>query len=213
MTMKSKMAIALVFGMLIAGTVAASNTLSVTAAAALSGNYGLAVNHDGSSTNAAYVMSDHPTDETTMNIEFQMKPNGLTFAATKDLDMILLARGAGAGENQIKVFVRQGVTALKLIVLVKDASPAHRSDGFTKIQAANINPAKTSNIRLEWKAESSAGAHDGYMRLYKQGTLIGEYTAIQDFGANIDQVYLGMPANVQADATGGYYFDNYVSTR
>ncbi len=215
MSMKSKLAMGLIFGMLVltAGTAAAGNTLSVTTGAALTGTYGLAVSHDGSSANAAYVESDHPTNETTMNIEFQMKPNGLSFAAVKDLDMILLARGDAAGENQIKVFVRQGATALKLVVLVQDASPAHRSDGFTKLTAANINPAKTSNIRLEWKAESSAGAHDGYMRLYKQGSLIDEYTAVQDFGANIDKVYLGIPANVQANASGGYYFDNYVSTR
>jgi hypothetical protein len=149
--------------LLVAAPALAANSLSVTGGAALNGtNFGLQVNVDNTATNAVYVQSDHPNNETHMRVVWRMKINELNAPASgagrNFRFMNFVDSDDAANPHKILFLQRQATTGnWRLAVWTRNTtSNAYEFSGGLFV-ATNLS---TNDIQLqcEWTKDTIAGA-------------------------------------------------------
>ena len=68
-------------------------------------------------------------------------------------------------------------------------------------------------VTIEWKGATAVGANNGYIRLYKGTTFVGEFTGLDNDTFAIDDVELGAFGGVDATTSGFTDYDDFISTR
>ena len=155
--------------------------------------------------NAAYVTSDHPNAETRYLASFYFDPNSIAMAN---------------GDTQVVFGGYNGASTLVLQVQFR------RSSGLYQIQTSLLNDAATwtnSNwltisdaphqIKFYWWAANEAGANNGGLTLWIDGTRIAELTGVDNDIRRIDRARLGAVAGIDTGTRGTYYFDKFESSR
>lgn len=166
-----------------------SASISVTPRAAIVGNYGLEITHDGTA-DAAWVYTNAAALHPQINVRWSMRLDALSFAAGGSMD-VLVARDASA-------------TDLFRVSLIYDGSSwsvgAEVSAGgsWQSVASAAVPSTGAFQPRLEWVASTP----DGSYALYINDVLAGELTDL-DIGGTVRNVYLGAPTD-SAAMTGGY---------
>jgi hypothetical protein len=194
----------------------AANSLAVTGAAALSGSYGMAVTHDGS-TNRVYVQDSTPAEETTYNASFWIKKNTLYIdncsGTCSDRHVIFLARDTVPAVTPFRVtiirFKVDGIAGARYAIRL---SAREDAGNFRFVGGFILSNTAAREVRVEW----AAGAGTGYARLYKGDVLQAELTGLDNDTMTIDLVRLGATSGLTAadiETNGTVYFDDFVSTR
>ena len=233
-----------VLGVLVIGVPAfAANELKVTSAAALTGSVpqpGVTCSGDGqpgpcglevviddnANTNDTYVVTSHPNAEKTYNFSFYIDPNDIFLASKKFFNIGNLRKTNAPNRNFFFVALRKSGSGghyweIQTNARVDDGTfPVWLQpvkicgDSTTTIPCDTVGP---QEFRIEWAAATAPGANDGFLRVYKNGSIRQEWTGLNNDTYDIDEAWFGaiwMANNYQgAAANGSFYFDTFTSTR
>ncbi len=222
-----KVSLLVALAALVAVPAMAANTLAVTGAAALEGNYGLAVTHDGS-TNDVYVSSTHPNAEPTYNFSFIIYPGTLASPLTvADYSIGFVKSTTGTKKWFIPIYLRRQNAFWTIQTNVRQDNNSFApwqtavkvcGDASTTIPCTD--PFYTDGVEFEFRytAASAPGANDGTLEVYKDGTLRKTFSGLDTDQRLVDEIRWGAifqgDTNNHPPGNGGtYYFDSFVSTR
>jgi hypothetical protein len=176
--------------------------LSVSSAAAIRGVRGLQAVIDDN--NAVSVTSDHPNAEPRYRARFYFDPNSITMSSG---DAHILLRGYSGSTIALRVEFGFSAGAYRIRVgLLNDGS------GWTETGWLTFSDAPHS-FELDWRAATGAGANNGGLTLWIDGTQQANLTGVDNDTRRIDRVLLGAVAGVDAGTRGTYYFDAFESRR
>lgn len=175
--------------------------LSVDAAAAQIGSYGLLALIDDN--NTIYVTDDWPNEETRYRARLDFDPNSITMAS---------------GDNHSLVY---GYTATSPVVLrvqfrftggSYQLRAALRTDGsgWDSTSWFGISDASHS-IEIDWRAASAGGANNEGLALWIDGVLRANLTNVDNDTRRIDRGRIGAVAGIDSGTRGTYYFDSFES--
>lgn len=197
-----------------------ADSIAVNGSAALDGSFGLETTIDG--TGDAYVVTSHPSAETTYTFSFLVDPNDLNMAAgssiligsirktdppTRNFWLIYIRKSGSDDFYEIQTNLRQDDGSFPpWQTAVKICSPV----GAGGIPCDTVTPVE---FEFRWTAASAPGANDGVMEVYKNGTIRKTFGSLDNDGQTIDEAYFGSIFNSGTGTTGSYYFDKFVSTR
>ncbi len=207
----------------------AANSLSVTGAAALEGNYGLQVNIDpANNTTDAYVVTDHPDHETTYNVEFRIHPGTLSMNTTNAFRFFVIGdiRKETPDRNFFFVYIlktQDGWWRVQANARNDNGAfpPWQNSVALCSDPGGSLPCSGVSyvTIRLEWQASTGPGANNGSMKIYRDGVLARTFSNLDNDTQSVGASWWGAifmtngGQNGPTPATGHYYFDSFVSTR
>ena len=191
-------------GNLSAWTAAATGggDLSVTAAAALDGSYGLQVliNDNG----GMYVQDDHPNSESAYLARFLLDPNSISMAGG---DNHPIFRGYFGSQwiVHLALFYQNGSYLLQT---------GASSDGGTWSLSSLLSISDAPHqVELEWRAASAAGANDGYLILRIDQVQRYRTPNLDNDTQRIDSIRLGPLLGLPSGTRGVYYIDKFESIR
>jgi hypothetical protein len=177
--------------------------LSVNASAALVGNQGMraVINN----TTSIYVTDDRPNSEPRYRVRFYFDPNSISMS------------------NGNAHFIFYGYTGTSTDVLRIEF---RRSSGLYQVQAALRNDKSswsTSNwitisdaphsVELDWRASTGAGANNGSLTFWIDGTQQANLTGVDNDTRRMDRVRMGAVSGLDSGTLGTYYFDAFESRR
>jgi hypothetical protein len=177
--------------------------LSVSPAAALAGSQGMqAVIND---TTAIYVTDDHPNAEPHYRVRFYFDPNSITMA---NGDAHFIFKGfMGTSTELLRVEFRNSSGAYQLrAALVDDATTFTTTNWFTISDAPH-------SVELDWRAATGAGANDGGLTFWIDGTQLSDLNGVDNDTRRMDRARLGALSSIDAGTQGTYYFDAFESRR
>ncbi len=182
---------------------AGGGDLSATAEAKLVGGFGMQALVNDSA--PLYVQDDTPAAESRYRVRFYFDPNGIALGDGDTLEMF-----TAYSDTSDEV----------LVVQLGGASPDYtlrarlKDDGAAWSETAEFGVGDDWNyVELDWQAASAAGADDGSLTLWVNGTQEAELTGIDNDTHGVDFVRLGagflqtLPATIQ----GTLYFEAFES--
>ena len=178
--------------------------LSVSTAAALIGSQGLQAVIDDSTT--IYVTDDTPNAETRYRARFYFDPNSIPMT-TGDAHYIFKGF-IGTATEVLRAEFRQlsGIYQLRAALLLDGGTTWVSTNWFTISDAPHF-------IELDWRAATIAGANDGSLTLWIDGTQQANLTGMDNDTQRIDRVRLGALTGIDTGTRGTYYFDSFESRR
>ena len=183
-------------------TVTDGGDLSVSPVSALNGSYGIqAVINDN---NAIYMTDNTPNAEPHYRARFYFDPNSIVMA---DRDSHYLFYGYTGSIPVLRVEFRSSKGNYQLRAAARNDSNGWTSSGWSNIgDVAHF-------LELDWRAASIAGANDGTLAFWIDGTRVGSLSGIDNDTRRIDTIQIGAVAEVDAGTRGTYYFDAFESRR
>jgi len=180
-----------------------SGDLNVHGAAALVGSKGLRVMIDDN--NPIYVTDDRPNAERRYRARFYFDPNSISMA---NGDAHFLFNGYnGTSRRVLRVeFHRSSGNYQIRAGLLNDGTAWSQTNRFTISNGAHF-------IELDWRAATGAGANNGGLTLWIDGTLRSNLTGVDNDTRRIDRIRLGAVATIDAGTRGTCYFDAFESRR
>jgi sugar lactone lactonase YvrE len=177
--------------------------LSVSAAAALVGTRGMqAVINDNT---AIYVTDISPTAESRYRVRFYFDPNSIPMAQG-DTHLTFDGRNA-ANTTLLRVQFRwNGSQYLVRAGLISDGT------SFTSTPWLAIADARHA-IELDWRASTVAGANNGGLTLWIDGSQLANLTGVDNDTRRIDTARLGAVSGIDNGTRGTTYFDAFESRR
>jgi RHS repeat-associated protein len=189
-------------------TISIPVSLSITTNASLSpiGTHGLSITRANSGFGGGgYLTDTTPGLESRYRARFYFDPNSITMSNNSDH---VIFYGDSGTTAVLKVdFGYTTANGYRLRVgLTNDTS------SFTNSSWVNITDAP-HYIELDWQAATSAGANNGKVDWWIGGVQQTGLSGIDNDTRRIDQVHLGVVANVDITTHGTLYFDAFESRR
>jgi hypothetical protein len=202
-----------VVAVLSASAATAANTLAVTNAAAIDGAYGLEVSIDGSSSDLAYVEDNSPAGETVYRAQFWLDHNNPTMAIGDAVNIFRGVQDTGDKKN-ILVKMKKGKDSNIYIY----AFCQNNAGGWVLANKGMLFKDKATGVMIEWQAATTAGANDGFLKMYKVtisggAVLKGQATGINNDTKIVDTARMGLTNAPAAGLAGTLYFDSFESYR
>ncbi len=176
--------------------------MSVSTAAAMAGTYGMqaAVN----STAPIYVTDDSPNSEPQYRARFYFNPNSVTMPNSNALTIFNGYQGTSTAAVRVQLRYQSGYQIRA--GLANNALSWTSSGWFTISNAPHY-------IEFYWAAATAAGANNGFLTLWIDGTQRANLTGIANDTLRIDRVQMGAVAGIPSGTLGTYYFDTFESRR
>ena len=177
--------------------------LTVSAAAALDGTFGLAASV--TDTSSLYVQDNTPAAEARYRARFLFDPNGFlagpgTAAATVRLFTALQA--VNTRTVTIVLRRRQGQYAVQAQT---------RLDSGTQVGTGFVNVTDAPHaVEFDWRKAAGPGTGDGSFQLWIDGALVATVGALDNDTTRVETARLG-PQAIQAGAVGTLFFDRFES--
>lgn len=176
-----------------------SSTFTATAAAALSGSYGISVYIDASQSQTYGTLSG-PAGETLITVQFMIDPNSLTM---------------GDGES-FRVVTANGTATLAAFAcyLKYTTAGGYEIFSYVKLDDGTFQSSSTAitdaphTVMMVWAAATAAGADDGYMQTYIDGEWVSSITGLDNDTKVVDEILYGAELSIDAGTTGTFYLDN-----
>lgn len=201
--------------LLLAPTWASAAVLSVTADAALEGNFGMKITYDGS-TNQVFVQDNTPDGESTYNYEFRYNFNN-TFIPLDGTQSVMLVR-SDLPRNDMRVFMwcRNAACGLGggggqnnlVFQLRRDTG-----GGTPWAHCARLSQGPNANVLWRVELVKGSGADDGVCRVFKNGVLTVEELNMPSDELDLDAHRWGGLSTVNPAIAGSTFNDSFVSTR
>ncbi len=177
--------------------------LSVSAAAALNGNWGMQTLLDD--TRPLYVTDDRPNAERRYRARFYFDPNGLAMGNNKA--HYLFYGYSGASKVVLRLELRRFSNTYQLrTALLNDATTWSNTAWFIISDTPHV-------VELDWQAATAARANNGSLTFWLDNSQRAQITGIDSDTRRIDRVRLGAVAGMDAGSLGAAYFDAFVSQR
>jgi RHS repeat-associated protein len=178
--------------------------LSVSAAGALVGSYGLqALIND---TNVLYARDDTPNAETRYRARFYFDPNSISLPSG---GTHIIFAGFNSGNTQafrVEFANNGGIYQVRA-----GARLDGLTTGFTYSSWYTISDA-AHYIEIDWQASSAAGQNNGYLTLWLDGAQQQNVTGLDNDTRRVDYAELGA-GNLPSGTSGTEYFDAFESRR
>jgi FtsP/CotA-like multicopper oxidase with cupredoxin domain len=171
--------------------------ISVTAASAQAGSFGMAALVSGGT--SGYAQNNAPTNETSYHARFYFNPANLTNVNATARTIFVGLNSANA--NVFTVQLRRNGGNYQVSAVVS------RAGGTTTTNWFNIGNTGFTAIEIGWQNAASAS-----FTLYTGGTLRQTLTALNTSAFTLDTVQLG-PQGTLGTVGGTAYFDSFASTR
>ncbi|MBI5576766.1 MAG: cadherin-like domain-containing protein [Deltaproteobacteria bacterium] len=182
------------------------NDLNVTAAAALTGGFGMAATIDDNT--GMWVMSNTPANETRYRARFRFDPNSVPM--TNGNAFFIMTARSGNNNTGVDV-VRIEFARFAGIYHVRAVS---RTDaGGYKNGAWQTVPDSPVVFEFDWAASTAAGANNGYLTFWIDGVQKTSSTGIDSDTLRIESARLGPLSGIDTGTRGTVYFDDFVSRR
>jgi hypothetical protein len=177
--------------------------LSATSAAKLSGSYGMQAVLDDSV--AIFCMSDHPNAETRYRSRFYFDPNSIGMVSG---DAHMMFRGyTGTSTVVLRVEFGRAASGYQIrAALMNDGSTWTQTNWFPITDAYH-------SVELDWRAATGAGANNGGLTFWIDGSQQAELTGVDNDTRRIDRIQLGATTGLDTGTRGTYYFDAFESRR
>lgn len=179
-----------------------SGDLSVNAAAALVGSFGLKAVID--SNGAIYVQDNTPASESSYHARFYFDPNSIPMAAG-NAHYIFVGRNGTVEIFRVEFRRNNGKYEVR-------AQAANDGTGYLNTPWSVISDA-SHYIEIDWKASSAAGAKNGYIKLLIDNVLKGTKSGIDNDTRRVDDARLGPSGSIDTGTRGTYYFDAFESRK
>ncbi len=180
-----------------------SGDLSVTTAAALAGSKGLQVVIDD--TNAIYVTDDTPSAEPRYRARFYFDPNSISMVSGDNHYIFVAYTGTSTAVLRGTFRFSSGFYQVRYSLL-NDSGTWQNTSWFTISDASHY-------IEIDWRSATAAGANDGGLTLWLDGTQKANLTGVDNDTRRIDRVRLGPRSGIDTGTHGTYYFDAFESRR
>ena len=155
--------------------------------------------------NALAVIDDSPTAETRYRVRFYFDPNSIPMSVG-DAHLIFVGY-SGTTVQQLQLELRFQATGYEVRALVmNDAKTMLSTNWFPLSDAPHA-------LELDWRAASAAGANNGGLTFWIDGTQQADLTGIDNDTRRVDQVRLGAVSGIDNGTRGIYYFDAFESRR
>jgi hypothetical protein len=176
--------------------------LSASTSAALAGTYGLqaAIN----SNTSIYVTDDLPNAEPRYRTRFYFDPNSIVMAAGNA--HYLFYGYSGTATVVLRVELRYSGGYQVRAALLNNGTTWTTSAWFNLSDAPHF-------LELDWRASTAAGANNGGLTLWIDGTQSANLTGVANDTRRIDRVRLGPVAGIDTGTRGTEYFDAFESRR
>jgi hypothetical protein len=174
--------------------------LSVSAAAALVGSYGLQATIDDNT--SLYVRDDTPALETRYRASFGFDPNSIVMANNDSHNIFL-----GVSNGQVLQIGLRYVGGYQIQARAVNNQTTYASTNWYPLTDA------PHEIAVDWWAASGPGARDGGLRLWLDGVLLQTLSGVDNDTRRIDEVRLGAASGIDTGTRGVYYFDAFESQR
>jgi len=169
----------------------------------LVGNYGLQALLDDNI--AIYCTDNTPNAEPRYRARFYFDPNSISMASG-DIHNILVGRNSG-GSDVLRVQFRFSSPNYQVRAQIRsDGGTYTNSSWYTLSDAAHF-------IEIDWQAASSAGANNGCISLWLDGTLRQTVSGIDNDNLRVDEARLGPLAGIDTGTRGTEFFDAFESRR
>lgn len=175
--------------------------LKVSTAAALAGNFGLEARIDDN--NRIYVIDESPNGETRYRARFAYDPNSLSMDRG---DSHLLFVGWSGDRTQVL-----RITVIYLADSYQIRAGLMADNGAWLYTERGVISDAPHAIEVEWKAASSPVEHDGFLRLWIDGTELGGVSGVNNDTGVMDQVHLGALTGIDHTTRGTEFFDAFES--
>jgi RHS repeat-associated protein len=180
-----------------------SEDLVVNETAALTGSYGMQAVIDDNEW--LLVRDQTPNGEMHYHARFYFDPNGLSMASGDGFKILM---GDMDTSTEVwKVHFRKAQGSYRLDAYVK------RDNGTWGTPITTQVTDEVHGVEVEWRASSGAGQDDGLLRLWLDGTQIGQVLSVDNDTYVVDGVRMGVltpPANT---TSGTLCFDAFESRR
>jgi len=177
--------------------------LSVRAAAALVGSYGLRAVIDDN--NSIYVTDDRPNAEPRYRARSYFDPNSISMV-NGDSHMILIGY-SGTSDQVVRVIFRRYSNNYQVrAALINDGTTWTNSSWFTITDGPH-------SLEIDWKAATAVGANNGGLTFWIDGVQKANLTGNDNDTRRIDRVRLGATSGLDTGTRGTYYFDAFESRR
>ena len=178
--------------------------LSVSSAAALTGNYGLQVaiadNH------AIYIRDDLPNAESRYHARFYFDPNSISMAH-KDAHYLFYGHAGGTSTVVLRVEFRFFKGNYQLRAALRNNSNHWKSGSwFTITDTLHF-------IEIDWRAATASDAHNGGLTLWVDGIQRANLTGVDNDTRRLGHIKLGAVSGIDNGTRGTYYFDGFESYR
>ena len=177
--------------------------LSASTSAALAGASGLqAVINDNTS---LYVTDDTPNAEQRYRARFYFDPNSI--AMTSGNAHYILQGYSGTTTAVLRTEFRFSSPNYQLrAALLNNGSTWANTSWFSIGDAPHF-------VEIDWQAATAAGANNGYLTLWIDGTQRANLTGVNNNTRRIDRVRLGPVSGIDTGTRGTYYLDAFESRR
>jgi hypothetical protein len=170
--------------------------ISVSPAAALSGEFGLRTRIAGNT--PSYVADNRPANQASSHVRFRFDPNSTATAGAATT--ILLGRNA-RGASVFRIQYRKSGRVLQVRAQVQ------RAGGTTSTAWQSISDNKHA-IEIAWRSASRAS-----FSLWIDGRRKQTLTGVNTSSFRLEQVRMGPSAGLTATTRGSEYYDDYAMTR
>ena len=180
-----------------------SGDLSVGANAALVETKGMQALIDDTVT--IFLTSDQPNAEARYRARFYFDPNSITMASGNTHFIFQGLMGTSTAVTRLEFRFSSGAYQIRCN-LINDSGAWTNSAWFTIGDAPHA-------IEVDWRAATSAGANNGGLTLWIDGTQRADLSGIDNDARRIDRARLGAVAGIDTGTQGTYYFDAFESRR
>jgi hypothetical protein len=184
----------------------AERDLSVTAAAALVGRFGMAALIDDNA--AMWVRSDTPDNERRYRVRFYFDPNGIPI--TKGNAFPIMAARSGklnTGADVARVELRRLNSRYQVRAAIATDAGTFARTAWSTIPNGRIA------IEIDWQTATAAGANNGGLSLWTGGTFRHTVSGIDNDTLRVNSVRLGALQGIDFSTRGTVFFDGFVSRR
>jgi hypothetical protein len=155
--------------------------------------------------NPAYVRDNTPNLETRYRARFYFNRNGLSMG--KNNSHVIFGAYSPTSSNILAVeFRRNGSSYQVRAGLLNDRSKWSYTAWSTISSGWNA-------IEFDWRAATAAGANNGGLTLWLNGTQVANLTGVDNDLQKVDWITLGAVSGIDSATRGTYYFDAFESRR
>jgi hypothetical protein len=151
------------------------------------------------------VTDDRPNAEARYRARFYFDPNSI--AMSNGNSHYIFYGYTGTSTDVLRIEFRRSSSGYQIqAALRNDKSTWSNSGWFTVSDASHF-------LELDWRASTAAGANNGALTFWIDGTQRANLTGVDNDTRRIDRVQMGAVSGLDSGTSGIYYFDAFESRR
>ena len=177
--------------------------LSVTTPPAIAGTYGMQAVVDDN--NSIYVSDWTPQAESQYRARFYFDPNSISMLNGEAHYLLQALNASSTVVARLELRSYEGDYQVRAEA-VNDATTWTSTSWYTIRDQMHY-------IEFNWQAATAAGANNGVLTLWIDGTQTGTFTNIDNDTRRVETVHFGAVSGIDSGTRGTYYFDLFESHR